>query len=241
MPKRAHGAVVVVEKNHAVGVVSEDDCRQVDRFTQLREVMTPDPLTLDIATVEAREVSRPRSTSLRRPAEIRPGPPGGTAGRGTHPTWRPAVDPVPPALAGTGSSGSEPPSGSTVTWPGEVGTWSRPGRTVWWWIPPTATGADGGGVACGPGSGRGFPLVAGNVVTAAGVRDLADAGADIVKVGIGPGAMCSTRMRTAVGRPSSPPCWSAHGRPFRRLPDLGRRRVRYPRDVALALAAGASQ
>ena len=41
----------------------------------------------------------------------------------------------------------------------------------------------------------------GNVVTAEGVRDLVEAGADIVKVGVGPGAMCTTRMMTGVGRP----------------------------------------
>jgi len=44
-------------------------------------------------------------------------------------------------------------------------------------------------------------VVAGNVVTADGVRDLVAAGADIVKVGVGPGAMCTTRMMTGVGRP----------------------------------------
>lgn len=45
------------------------------------------------------------------------------------------------------------------------------------------------------------PVVAGNVVSASGVRELAAAGADIIKVGVGPGAMCTTRMMTAVGRP----------------------------------------
>ena len=45
------------------------------------------------------------------------------------------------------------------------------------------------------------PIVAGNVVTAAGTRDLIEAGADVVKVGVGPGAMCTTRMMTGVGRP----------------------------------------
>ena len=46
-----------------------------------------------------------------------------------------------------------------------------------------------------------MPVVAGNVVSADGTRDLVDAGADIVKVGVGPGAMCTTRMMTGVGRP----------------------------------------
>src|SRR6202012_2390579 len=44
-------------------------------------------------------------------------------------------------------------------------------------------------------------VAAGNAVPAAGVADLAEAGADIVKVGVGPGAMCTTRMMTGVGRP----------------------------------------
>ncbi len=47
--------------------------------------------------------------------------------------------------------------------------------------------------------GLGIPIVAGNIVTADAVADLIDAGADVLKVGVGPGAMCTTRMMTAVG------------------------------------------
>jgi IMP dehydrogenase len=47
----------------------------------------------------------------------------------------------------------------------------------------------------------GLPIAAGNIVTAEGVHDLVVAGATILKVGVGPGAMCTTRMMTAVGRP----------------------------------------
>ncbi|MET1053510.1 MAG: GuaB1 family IMP dehydrogenase-related protein [Mycetocola sp.] len=91
------------------------------------------------------------------------------------------------------------------------------------------------------GLGLGIPLVAGNVVTAAGVIDLVSAGADIVKVGVGPGAMCTTRMMTAVGRPQ----FSAVLETAETARDLGASvwadgGVRYPRDVALALAAGAA-
>lgn len=91
------------------------------------------------------------------------------------------------------------------------------------------------------GLGLGIPLVAGNVVTAAGVTDLVAAGADIVKVGVGPGAMCTTRMMTAVGRPQ----FSAVLETAETASDLGAHvwadgGVRYPRDVALALAAGAA-
>lgn len=86
------------------------------------------------------------------------------------------------------------------------------------------------------------PIVAGNVVTAEGVRDLLAAGADIVKVGVGPGAMCTTRMMTAVGRPQL----SAVLECAQAAAELGGAvwadgGVKHPRDAALALAAGASQ
>ncbi|MCU1412735.1 MAG: GuaB1 family dehydrogenase-related protein [Microbacteriaceae bacterium] len=87
----------------------------------------------------------------------------------------------------------------------------------------------------------GLPIVAGNVVPAAAVKDLVGAGATIVKVGVGPGAMCTTRMMTAVGRPQ----FSAVLETAAAARELGAHvwadgGVRYPRDVALALAAGAA-
>ena len=88
---------------------------------------------------------------------------------------------------------------------------------------------------------RPIRIVAGNVVTADGTRDLVEAGADIVKVGVGPGAMCTTRMMTGVGRPQ----FSAVLECARVARELGAEvwadgGVKHPRDVALALAAGAS-
>ncbi|QEW02524.1 GuaB1 family IMP dehydrogenase-related protein [Microbacterium lushaniae] len=87
----------------------------------------------------------------------------------------------------------------------------------------------------------GIPLVAGNIVTAEGVHDLVASGAAILKVGVGPGAMCTTRMMTAVGRPQ----FSAVLETAQAARELGAHvwadgGVRYPRDVALALAAGAA-
>ena len=86
-----------------------------------------------------------------------------------------------------------------------------------------------------------IPLVAGNVVTTEGTRDIINAGADIVKVGVGPGAMCTTRMMTGVGRPQ----FSAVLECSQAAAELGKQiwadgGVRYPRDVALGLAAGAA-
>ncbi len=87
----------------------------------------------------------------------------------------------------------------------------------------------------------GIPIVAGIIGTAAAVADLVEAGADVLKVGVGPGAMCTTRMMTAVGRPQ----FSAVLETAEAAAELGARvwadgGVRYPRDVALALAAGAA-
>ncbi len=87
-----------------------------------------------------------------------------------------------------------------------------------------------------------LPLVAGNVCTAEGTRDLVEAGADVVKVNVGPGAMCTTRMQTGAGRPT----FSAVLACARAARELGRHvwadgGVRDPRDVALYLAAGASR
>ncbi|MBT6432649.1 MAG: GuaB1 family IMP dehydrogenase-related protein [Deltaproteobacteria bacterium] len=90
--------------------------------------------------------------------------------------------------------------------------------------------------------GPNFPLVAGNVCTAEGTRALIEAGADIIKVNVGPGAMCTTRMQTGVGRPtfsSVRACADAARALGKHVwADGG---VRHGRDVALYLAAGASR
>lgn len=86
------------------------------------------------------------------------------------------------------------------------------------------------------------PLVAGNVCTGEATAALIDAGVDVVKVNVGPGAMCTTRMQTGVGRPTFSAVLDCarearrHGKHV--WADGG---VRHPRDVALYLAAGASR
>jgi IMP dehydrogenase len=87
-----------------------------------------------------------------------------------------------------------------------------------------------------------IPVVAGNVCTAAGTRALLEAGADVVKVNVGPGAMCTTRMQTGVGRPTFTSVLTcareAHARGKHVWADGG---VKHPRDIALYLAAGAAR
>ncbi len=90
--------------------------------------------------------------------------------------------------------------------------------------------------------GKDIPIVAGNVCTAEGTRDLIEAGTDVVKVNVGPGAMCLTRMQTGVGRPT----FSSVLACAREAHRLGKHvwadgGVKHARDVALYLAAGASR
>ncbi|MFM2165489.1 MAG: hypothetical protein RL325_1926 [Planctomycetota bacterium] len=84
-------------------------------------------------------------------------------------------------------------------------------------------------------------VIAGNVGTADGARALIDAGADAVKVGIGPGSICTTRVVTGVGMPQITAVMEAvkacepHGVPV--IADGG---IRQSGDIAKAIAAGAS-
>ena len=239
LPKRAHGAVVVVEDSRPVGVVTEADCQGVDRFTQLRQVMSTDLLTL--------------------PAGTDPQHAFGLLHGGRH-RLAPVVD-ASGALVGmltrTGALRAtlyEPATdqsgqlriGAAVGITGDVAAKAKllveAGVDIL--VVDTAHGHQDKMVSALRAvrdSSPPVPVAAGNVVTAEGVRDLAGAGADIVKVGVGPGAMCTTRMMTGVGRPQFSAVLECAAE-ARRLgahvwADGG---VRHPRDVALALAAGAA-
>jgi IMP dehydrogenase len=84
-------------------------------------------------------------------------------------------------------------------------------------------------------------LAAGNVATASGTEDLIAAGADAVKVGVGPGAACSTRIVTGVGVPQlSAILACARAAARHDVPIIADGGVRSAGDVAKALAAGAS-
>ena len=84
-------------------------------------------------------------------------------------------------------------------------------------------------------------VIAGNVATASGTRDLVDAGADAVKVGIGPGAICTTRIVSGVGVPQVSAIFDAVsvGR-TRGVPIIADGGIRQSGDIAKAIAAGAS-
>jgi IMP dehydrogenase len=81
-------------------------------------------------------------------------------------------------------------------------------------------------------------VVAGNVATTEGTRALIDAGADAVKVGIGPGSICTTRVVTGVGVPQITAVSQA-AKAAGRLPIIADGGIRYSGDITKALAAGA--
>jgi IMP dehydrogenase len=86
-----------------------------------------------------------------------------------------------------------------------------------------------------------LPLVAGNVVTAEATKALMDAGADVVKVGIGPGSICTTRIVAGIGMPQLTAvmdCAEQADKMGKRIIADGG--IKYSGDIVKALAAGGS-
>ncbi|RAN79465.1 inosine 5-monophosphate dehydrogenase [Bacillus sp. SRB_336] len=263
LPKRAHNAVVVVEDGAFAGVVRGADCEGVDRFASLGSVMRSNVLTLDAApfdlvraradagTLSAAEAREATDAALRDAFAILD-----TAGTDFAPVLR--AGSVVGALTRTGALRStiyQPAVdaagrlrvGVAVGINGDVA--GKAAALLDYGVDALVVDTAHGhqnkmldALRAVRGLSPSVPVAAGNVVSADGVRDLAEAGADIIKVGVGPGAMCTTRMMTAVGRPQFSAvleCSTAAAEVGAHVwADGG---VRYPRDVALALAAGASQ
>jgi IMP dehydrogenase len=237
--KRAHGAIVIVEKNKPVGIVMEEDWEAVDRFTQVHRIMAKDLMVIP-DTVNAREAFDLLQEKNRRLAPV-VNAAGELVGiitktgalRAT--LYQPALD-----------SNNRLRIAAAVGVNGDVKAKAegliKAGVDVL--VVDTAHGHQEKMIEALKlirTLDLKIPIVAGNVVTAEGVRDLVAAGADIIKVGVGPGAMCTTRMQTGVGRPQ----FSAVMECAAEAKKLGKHiwadgGVRHPRDVALALAAGAS-
>lgn len=242
--KRSHGAAVVVHDGRPVGVVAESDGLGVDRFTQVSEVMTPDPTVVDVAVLAAPDgleaaFDRLHASRRRFTPVVDDGRLVGVitrTGALRSSVYRPALD-------GDGRLRVGAAVGINGDVAGKAAALLEAGADVL--VVDTAHGHQRKmleAVAAVRALQPAVPVVAGNVVTAEGTRDLVEAGADVVKVGVGPGAMCTTRMMTAVGRPQ----FSAVLECAAQARALGAHvwadgGVRHPRDVALALAAGASQ
>lgn len=88
---------------------------------------------------------------------------------------------------------------------------------------------------------KGLPVIAGNIATASGAKALADAGADAVKVGVGPGSICTTRVVTGAGAPQLTAIMEAVSSLKKRgVPVIADGGIRYTGDMVKAIVAGAS-
>ena len=239
LPKRAHGAAIVVDNGKPIGLVTEKDLRGVDNFTQVGRLMSTSLVTLsdDTTPQEAfaclSEASRKLAPVVSADGELKGIMTRKAALRAT--LYQPAVDKNNALRVGAaiGINGDATGRATALV---------EAGADVI--VVDTAHGHQQHMIDVlrkVKALDLGVPIVAGNIVTAEGVEDLAVAGADIIKVGVGPGAMCTTRMQTGVGRPQ----FSAVKECADKAREVGVHvwadgGVRHPRDVALALAAGAS-
>ena len=86
----------------------------------------------------------------------------------------------------------------------------------------------------------GTPVIAGNVATAEGAKALIDAGADTIKVGIGPGSICTTRVVSGIGVPQITAVYDAACEAQKHdIPVIADGGIKYSGDIVKAIAAGA--
>lgn len=244
--KRAHGIAVVLRDRAPVGILTPEAAIEVDRFAQAKDVMTTDVITVS-PTMTPKEVFD-TLTAQHQPIALAVDEDGELVGVMTAKgALRSAI--YSPALDHQGRLRTGVAVGINGDVAGKVSAALEAGADVL--VMDTAHGHQEKMVAAlgharrvrdefEAETARHILIVAGNVVTSEGTRDLITAGADIIKVGVGPGAMCTTRMQTGVGRPQ----FSAVLECATTAHELGRSvwadgGIRHPRDVALALAAGA--
>lgn len=238
--KRAHGAVVVVDaERRPLGVFTEHDAAGFDRYTQLHNVMSRELITLshEVTPEQAFEELAHERLSMAPVVDAEGRLQGVLTSRGAlrSTIYRPALDAEGRLLVSVAAGINADPVG-------RARALARMGVDVI--VIDTAHGHQTKMLdvieqvrAAVPDT----PIAAGNVVTAEGTRQLIEAGADVVKVGVGPGAMCTTRMMTGVGRPQ----FTAVVECSEEASRLGKHvwadgGIRFPRDVALALAGGAA-
>ena len=237
--KRAHGVAVVVSEGRPIGLVTEANCFGVDRFARVRDVSITDFVTAPVGT-DPRKVfdlleHAPVDVAVMTNAD------GILAGVLTR-TGAIRAGIYTPAVDARGRLRIAAAIGINGDVAAKAGALAEVGVDLL--VVDTAHGHQVkmlDAIESVSSLDLGLPLAAGNVVSADGTRDLINAGASIVKVGVGPGAMCTTRMMTGVGRPQ----FSAVVECAVAAKQLGAHvwadgGVRHPRDVALALAAGAS-
>ena len=164
------------------------------------------------------------------------------AARADHGEGLHQVRGVPAGDQGRATAGwsSAPRSASARTATSGRRRWSTPASTSSSWTPRTATPAACWRWSRGSSGTPEAQVVGGNVATRAGAQALVDAGADGVKVGVGPGSICTTRVVAGVGVPQVTAIYEASlaCRPAG-VPVIGDGGLQYSGDIAKAIVAGA--
>ena len=237
--KRAHGAAVVVDAGRPIGLVTESATIGVDRFARVRDIAVCDFVTAPLSSDPRRVFELLEQAPV--PVAVLTTADGCLGGVLTR-TGAVRAGIYSPAVDAAGRLRIAAALGINGDVAAKARSLAQTGIDVL--VIDTAHGHQHkmlDAIKAISALDLGIPLAAGNVVSAAGTRDLIAAGASIVKVGVGPGAMCTTRIMTGVGRPQ----FSAVLECAAAARELGAHvwadgGVRHPRDVALALAAGAS-
>ncbi|MFH1711701.1 MAG: GuaB1 family IMP dehydrogenase-related protein [Patescibacteria group bacterium] len=239
--KRAHGAIIVVDHQHRpVGIFTEADAAMRDKFVTIGSVMTR-----DVVTVESYRTPQEIFQVLHNqrlpivPVVYSDGSLAGVMTRkGTlrATMYKPAVNDKNEMLTAA-AVGIREGVEETVKRLMEIGVDVIVLDTAHGHQKKMLEAIRSIRAIVGPDR----PLAAGNIVSEQAAKDFIDAGANILKVGVGPGAVCTTRMMTGMGRPQFSAVYRTsqiarqHGAHV--WADGG---IRHPRDVALAIAAGAS-
>jgi IMP dehydrogenase len=237
--KRAHGAAVVVFEDRPIGVVTEQSCAGVDRFARVRDVAVFDFVAAPVGTDPRNVFDLLEHDAIG--VAVMTHADGSLAGVLTR-TGAVRAGIYTPAVDAKGRLRIAAAVGINGDVAAKARALAEAGADLL--VIDTAHGHQLkmlDAIKSVSSLDLGLPLAAGNVVSPEGTRDLISAGASIVKVGVGPGAMCTTRMMTGVGRPQ----FSAVVECADAARQLGGHvwadgGVRHPRDVALALAAGAA-
>jgi len=237
--KRAHGAAVVVDGGRPIGLVTESATIGVDRFARVRDIAVSDFVTAPLGADPRRVFELLEQAPI--PVAVLTTADGCLGGVLTR-TGAVRAGIYSPAVDAAGRLRIAAALGINGDVAAKARSLAQTGIDLL--VVDTAHGHQHrmlDAIKAVSALNLGIPLAAGNVVSAEGTQTLIEAGASIVKVGVGPGAMCTTRMMTGVGRPQ----FSAVLECAAAARELGAHvwadgGVRHPRDVALALAAGAS-
>lgn len=239
--KRAHGAIVVVDADdRPVGIFTEKDARDRDRYTQMHEVMSRDLVFMsDVSEMRVLfDVLRDRRVPILPVVDRESRLKGVVTSKGLV---RSSV--YTPATNMKGEFMTAVAVGVNNRFGERLNAFKEMGVDVF--VLDTAHAHQKRMLDAIKRAremlGSESIIAAGNVVTEEAARQIVESGANIVKVGVGPGAMCSTRMKTGVGRPQFSAVLAcsqaARSMGAHVWADGG---IKHPRDAVLSLAAGAS-